>query len=63
MYKIIKKELCADSEPLVTIVMDSSSDVSDLPTTGCAAGSIAIIADSDLPVYVLNASGTWTAAQ
>ena len=62
-YKIIKKELCLDADPLVTIIMDSESDVSDLPTTGCGAGSIAIIADEDLPIYALNASGTWTAAQ
>ena len=44
--------------PQVVIVCDAESDVSDLPTT-YAAGSIAVVADSGLPVYLLNASGTW----
>ena len=44
--------------PQVTIVCDAESDVSDLPTT-YAPGSIAVVADSGMPVYVLNASATW----
>ena len=44
--------------PQVVIVCDAESDVSDLPTT-YAAGSIAVVADEGMPVYVLNASGTW----
>lgn len=46
----------------VTIVCDSSSDVSDLPT-GYAPGSIAIVADTGSPAYMLNASGSWAALQ
>ncbi len=42
----------------VTIVCDAAADVADLPT-GYAPGSIAVVADSGLPTYVLNASGTW----
>ena len=42
----------------VVIVCDTESDISDLPTT-YAPGSIAVVADSGLPVYLLNASGTW----
>lgn len=49
----------AGDAPLVTIVCDAAADVSDLPT-GYAPGSIAVVADSGLPTYVLNASGTWT---
>lgn len=45
--------------PLVTIIMDAGEDVSGLPT-GYAPGSVAIEADTDLPTYVLNASGEWT---
>lgn len=43
----------------VTIVCDATADVANLPT-GYAPGSIAVVADSGLPTYVLNASGTWT---
>ena len=42
----------------VTIVCDAAADVADLPTT-YAPGSIAVVADEGMPVYVLNASGTW----
>lgn len=61
-FKIIKKDVVGvqGEDPIVTIVCDAASDVSDLPTTGCAAGSMAIVADSGLPTYVLNASGTWS---
>lgn len=42
----------------VTIVCDSTSDVSDLPET-YAPGSIAVVADSGMATYMLNASGSW----
>ena len=45
----------------VVIVCDAEADVSDLPDT-YAPGSIAVVADSGLPVYVLNASGEWASA-
>ena len=44
--------------PQVTIIMDSTSDASDLPT-GYAPGSIAVVADSGMATYMLNASGSW----
>lgn len=58
----IQTQGVAGDAPQVTIVMDSTSDVSDLPT-GYAAGSIAVVADAGTPCYMLNASGTWTALQ
>jgi hypothetical protein len=60
-WTIVKKDLCAAADPIVTIIMDADADASDLPTTGCAAGSVAIVADSGAACYMLNASGTWTA--
>jgi len=62
-WTIVKKDLCAAADPLVTIIMDAAADASDLPTTGCAPGSVAIVADEGTPAYMLNASGTWTALQ
>jgi len=62
-WTIVKKDLCAAADPLVTIIMDAAADASDLPTTGCAPGSVAIVADEGTPCYMLNASGTWTALQ
>ena len=44
--------------PQGTFSCDSKADVNDLPTT-YAPNSIAIIADTDLPVAVLNASQEW----
>ena len=61
-FAIVKKEVqgVQGADPIVTIIMDSTSDASDLPTAGCAPGSMAIAADSGMPTYMLNASGTWT---
>lgn len=47
--------------PQVTIVCDAAADVSDLPT-GYAPGSIAIVAESGLPVYMLGVDGEWHTA-
>lgn len=44
----------------VTIVCDAAADVADLPTT-YAPGSIAIVADSGLPAFLLGPDGTWHA--
>lgn len=57
-----KREGVPGNVPQIVIVCDSASDVAGLPTD-YAAGSIAIIAGSGLPVYVLNASGTWVSAE
>jgi len=64
-FAIVKKEVAGaqGGEPIVTIIMDSTSDASSLPTYGCAPGSIAVVADEGTPCYMLNASGTWTALQ
>lgn len=42
----------------VTIVCDAAADVADLPT-GYAPGSLAIVAESGMPVYMVDASGEW----
>ena len=62
-FAIVKKEVLGvqGGEPIVTIIMDAAADASDLPTTGCAPGSVAIVADSGKAEYMLNASGTWKA--
>ena len=49
-------------DPQVTIVCDSSSDVSDLPTTGIAPMSVAIVTGTGLTAYVFGADGAWHAA-
>lgn len=40
-----------------SFVLDSDGDVSSLPK--CCAGSTAIVADKDGPMYMVNASGEW----
>ena len=62
-WTVTNKEMCAAADPQVTIICDSTSDVSDLPTDGFAPGSIAVVADEGAPAYMLNASGTWSALQ
>lgn len=39
------------------IVMDSTADLASLPAS--APGSVAVVADKDGPVYMVNASGEW----
>ncbi len=38
-------------------VLDSADDAANLPE--CAPGSVAIVADKDGAVYMVNASGEW----
>lgn len=38
-------------------ILDSTADAASLPK--CAPGSVAIVADKDGPVYMVNASGEW----
>lgn len=38
-------------------VIDSADDVANLPD--CCAGSTAIVAAKDGPMYMVNASGSW----
>lgn len=61
-YKIIRERKYYDpSKREITAVLDSASDIDTLQQNeeNLAPGSIAIIADADLPCYVLNASGVW----
>ena len=58
-WRTVNKDLCADADPQVTIVCDSSSDISDLPTEGIAPMSVAIVTGSGLTVYVFGADGAW----
>ena len=39
-------------------VCDSEGDVKNLPSD-CAPGSMAMVATTGLPVYMVNASGQW----
>lgn len=45
----------------ITAVLDSTSDLATLIASEgtLAPGSIAIVADSGMPTYILNASGEW----
>ena len=63
-WKIMNKEVLGvqGGDPQVTIYMDSTADASDLPTTGIAAGSIAICTDTGLPVYIFGVDGSWHTA-
>ncbi len=67
-YKIIRDN-CNDEQVghEIVAILDSAADLAALselkvPVCGrpyAAPGSLAIVADSGLPTYVLNASGEW----
>ena len=42
----------------ITAILDAVSDLDSLGTDFCP-GSVAMVADSGAPVYMLNASGVW----
>ena len=42
----------------ITAILDAVSDLDSLGTHYCP-GSVAMVADSGAPVYMLNASGVW----
>ena len=42
----------------ITAILDAVSDLDSLGTDYCP-GSVAMVADSGAPVYMLNASGEW----
>ena len=46
-------------DPQVTIVCDSSSDISNLPTAGIAPMSVAIVTGLSLSAYVFGADSSW----
>lgn len=56
--KMISREwCCVRNEYVQSYILDSASDVESLPA--CTPGSTAIVADTDGPVYMVNASGEW----
>lgn len=58
-YKIIKNMAYQyQTGQEITAILDSASDLTALGTS-YAPGSIAIVADSGAPTYMLNASGVW----
>ena len=58
-YQITSREgVLSGNKVQVEIVMDSAGDLSSLPTD-FAPGSLAMVADKGIPLYMLNASGEW----
>lgn len=57
MYKIISSEWVDWELYRNEYILDSAADAAALPK--CAPGSVAIVADKDGPVYMVNASGQW----
>ena len=60
-WQISNREVAGvqDADPQVTIIMESISDASDLPTTGIAVGSMALVADSGLSAYMFGPDHEW----
>ena len=57
-FKMIDCEYCAiQDDQRYSFVLDSAADLADLPK--CCVGSIAVVADKDGAVYMVNASGEW----
>lgn len=63
MLKIISKEWVqffpTGGSNRVEIICDGADDIANLPTEDICPGSVAVIATEGLPMYVLNASGSW----
>jgi len=58
-YKIIRTQTNDKQTGVeITAVLDSAADLAALGT-GWAPGSMAVVADAGLPVYVMNASRQW----
>lgn len=56
-YKIISQIPAMGDIWRNEIVMDSAADLASLPAS--APGSVAVVADKDGPVCMVNASGEW----
>lgn len=56
-YTIISQIPAAGDIWRTEIIMDSADDAASLPAS--APGSVAIVADKDGPVFMVNASGEW----
>lgn len=58
-YKIIRTATYEEQTGVeITAILDTAGEL-DALGTNWAPGSIAFVADSGLPTYVLNASGEW----
>lgn len=61
-YEIIEREslgtLDGERDHRITAVLDSASDLTALGTN-YAPGSVAMVADSGAPTFILNASQEW----
>lgn len=57
-YKLINRTYCVHSDAFrCEYICDSKDDIANLPT--CCPGSVAVVADKDGAVYMVNASGEW----
>lgn len=57
-YKKIKEKAYLQTEEYVCdFICDTEDDIANLPD--CVAGSIAIVAQEGMPIYMRNASGEW----
>lgn len=57
-FKLINKVFCPyNGAERHEFICDSADDVANLPT--CCPGSVAVVADKDGAVYMVNASGEW----
>ena len=58
-YKIIDSDFYpVAGKYCIEVIVDSANEINNLPKD-CSPGSIAIVADKDGKVYMLNASGVW----
>lgn len=61
-YKITDSEFVSreNDKPIfrITAVLDSTADLDELGTD-YAAGSVAMVADTGVPTFMMNASGEW----
>ena len=62
-YKILSSETVAmesGAKPQITAVLDSADDLEGLKASGeYHPGSMAFVAEPDIPAYMMNASGEW----
>ncbi len=57
-YKVVNRVFNVNTGAFrYEFVCDSAADIANLPE--CCAGSVAIVADKDGPIYMVNASGEW----
>lgn len=57
-YKIVRQTTDAQSGVEIKAILDSAADLDTLGTN-YSPGSLAVVADKDTPMYMLNASKQW----